>query len=214
MKIQIIMLSLATLTTPLMAQATNEVNQSQTEAGVAADVPAPPSGKDEEKPSRDEGRRTFQKRQLKLMEKALNDIGVTEEQRQQIIALQQVHMEKMKENWKRINEARRELSRLQDESASMEELDAAIKEVTDAQAEQLQILVRNRMEMERILGKEKNDLLMKKAREFFRSHGRRPGAGMPPRPDTPPMPNEKSDAKLPPPPPSNDAGNDNGPPTP
>jgi superfamily II RNA helicase len=194
-----------------MAQETNTAARPEPGSNTVAGVSAPAAGHENDGKARDE-RRTLQKRQLKLMERALNEIGVTEQQRQEIIALQEVHNEKMKESWKRINEARRELSRLQDKGVSMEELDAAIRDVTDAQAEQLQILVRNRMEMERILGKEKNDLLMNEAREVFRAHGRRPGTGMPPRPDGPPIPGEEKSA---PPPPKNGHGSGNAaPPTP
>jgi len=199
MKLQIIATLVITTAIPLMAQETNspsgtndapQVSNAETTPELAADQSERPREKD----------RSLQKRHLKLMEKALNEIGVTEEQRQKIIILQQAHMEKMKANWKRMKGARDELSRLQDLGASMEELDVAIQEVSDTQTEQLQILVRNRMEMERILGKEKNDLLMMKARESFRSHGRRPGAGMPPRPKVPPMPGDEQNGAPPSPP--------------
>ncbi len=183
MKKQIITVLMACIAAPMMlpAQETNTVQNTEPEV-----KPAEPALQ-EQAEKKEERSKEFKKRHLRLMEKALKEIGVTEEQRQKIMALQEVHMDKMKANWKRMNTARRELSRLQDEGAGMEEIDAAIKEVSDAQAEQLKILCTNRKEMETILGKEKNDLLMKKAREFFRKHGRRPGAGMPPRPK-PPVP--------------------------
>jgi len=135
------------------------------------------------------------------MEKALNELGITEEQRTKILFLQQEHMEKMKANWQQLNAARNDLSRLQDESAPMEDIDAAIQRVADAQAEQLRIFAHNRREMEMILGKEKNDLFMQNARQQFRRHGRRPG------PDLPPMPGQENGANLPPPPPGE---SDNG----
>lgn len=132
-------------------------------------------------PSEDQSR-SFKKRHLKLMEKALNEIGVTEEQREKIFVLQDEHMEKMRESLIRLNKARCTLSDLQEKEASIEELETAIQELSNAQKEQLRILVMNRREMELILGKEKNDLLMQKAQEYFKNHGRRPGEGMPPRP--------------------------------
>ena len=135
------------------------------------------------------------------MEKALKEIGVTEEQRTRIFTLQEEHMEKMKANWQRLNEARKILSRLQNESASMEEIDAAIQKVADAQAEQLRLIAYNRREMETILGKEKNDRFMKNARKQFRRHGRHPGPDMPPRPSSPPMPPVQAGNNTPPPPP-------------
>ncbi len=113
-------------------------------------------------------------------------------------------MEKMKANWERLKAARNDLSRLQDESAPMQEIDAAIQKVADAQAEQLRIFARNRREMELILGKDKNDIFMQNARKQFRRHGRRPGPGMPPMPGQengdgpPPPPGESDHAPSPP----------------
>lgn len=172
MKKKILLLVLIVCVFPVLAQETPaNKDTTNTEAKVE------PPKKEEVDQSR-----SFKKRHLKLMEKALNEIGVTEEQREKIFVLQDEHMEKMKENWIRLNKARCTLSDLQEKQAPIEELEAAIKEVSDAQTEQLRILVTNRREMELILGKEKNDLLMQKAQEYFKNHGRRPGEGMPPRP--------------------------------
>lgn len=182
MKKRIVMLGMLALTLPVIAVETNKVSQPVKDP--SCNTPSK-QGK-EESGDRDE----LKERHLRLMKKALKEIGVTEEEREKIFLLQATHMEKMKANGKRINQARRKLSRLQDEGATIEQLDAAIDEVSDAQTEQLRILVRNRLEMERILGKEKSDLFMEKARQFYRSHGRRPGGGMPPRPNTPPVPND------------------------
>lgn len=212
MKRWILMLAAGAMMLPSYAEENDAVNQSTNTP--SAEVT---SAEDNPSPERDSGdrRSKFKKRQLKLMEKALNELGVTEEQRQQIIALQKVHMEKMKENWKRMDAARCELSRLQDMGASMEELDVAIQEVSDAQNERLQILVHNRKEMEKILGKEKNDRLMQMAHEYFRKHGRRPGAGMPPRPSPPPIPGEnQSTNQTPPAPPVVEPGSNGSPPVP
>jgi Spy/CpxP family protein refolding chaperone len=186
MKKRMVMIAiLVPLAMPLMAQETNQVSPPQAE-GQAPQTAAKENRK-RQQPT-EEQRWQKKQRELKLMEKALNEIGVTEEQRQQIITLQQTHMEKMKANWKRLNEARRKLSELEDSGASIEELDIAIEEISDAQSEQLKILVRNRKEMERILDKDKNKQLMKIAHDFFESHGRRSGGGMPERPSVPPVP--------------------------
>ncbi len=193
MKTKIVLMVIALNAMPLMAQ-TNEVpNPPKSSTKPREDVsikrkdhPTPPP----------EQRQQFKERHLKLMEKALNEIGVNENQRKQILALQKAHREKMKYNWKRLSNARRKLSELQDSGVSMDELDAAIQEVSNAQNAQLKILVLNRMEMERILGKEKNDQLMQQARKFFRKHDRRSGAGMPPRPGFPPDPKKDKDSEA------------------
>ena len=212
MKYGILIVACAITCTPrLYGQATNDTGRPE----VQPEKPAvSENGPELPKRTRDK-QSAFKKRQLRLMERALKEIGVTEEQRQQISVLQEEHMRKMKANWKRMNEARRELSRLQDSGASMDELNAAIQEVSNAQTEQLQILVHNRREMEKILGKEKNDLLMKKAHEYFSKHGRRPGAGMPPRPGAPPLPGKKDhENSIPPPPLANNTAASNAPPIP
>lgn len=164
------------------------------------------SASKEPKKSKNDRGEEFEARQLKLMEKALKEIGVTEEQKARIFALQAEHMEKMKANWKRLNETRKKLSRLLDESAPIEEIDAAILEVAAAQADQLRTFAYNRREMEQILGKEKNDKFMENARVQFRRHGRRSGPDLPPRPGqndestNPPLPPVESGKKAPPPP--------------
>ncbi|MBT8042112.1 MAG: hypothetical protein KJN98_03005 [Pontiella sp.] len=143
----------------------------------------------------------MQERRLQLMERSLDKIGVSEEQRNQIRQLQMAHGEAMKANSKQISEARKQLSKLQDDGASEAEIDAAIDAVTAAQADQLKILVRNRMEMEKLLGKEKYALFMDRARNQFRKHGRRGGSGMPPRPGLPPVPGDGDREEDSPPPP-------------
>lgn len=195
MKKKIIMMGVLALAFPLFAEETKE------ELKPAVEQPA---NEDPQK-SKNERGEEFQARQLKLMEKALKEIGVTEEQKTRIFVLQEEHMVNMKTNWKRLNKTRKELSRLLDESAPMEEVDAAILEVADAQAEQLRIFAHNRREMEKILGKEKNDMFMENARVQFRRHGRRPGPDMPPRPGqddsaSPPPPPVESGKGAPPPP--------------
>jgi hypothetical protein len=131
-----------------------------------------------------------QQRRIQLMERELKRIGVTEEEKAQITELQKAYKEKMEANAQRIARAREKLSKLQDEGASMEELEAAIQDVSAAQTEQLRILVINRMEMERILGKEKLAQFMQNARTQFQKHGRRGGPPLPPRPGLPPVPGQ------------------------
>lgn len=128
-----------------------------------------------------------QQRNVQLIGKVLSDIGVSEEDKVKIHDLQEEHRAKMKANMDRTFAAREKLSRLQDSGATSEQLDAAINEISDAQSEQLKILVRNRMEMEQILGKEKYAKFMESARMQFRQHeGRRGDGGLPPRPRLPP----------------------------
>lgn len=192
MKNRIIVVAVLALVLPLMAQETD-----------TGEKPAPDAKPVEQKSAPDKGEK-FRARQVKLMEKALEDIGVTEEQRTRIFSLQEEHMEKMKANWERMNAARKQLSRLQDESASMEEIDVVIQKVADAQAEQLRLIAHNRREMEIILGKEKSDRFMQNARKQYRRKGRHPSPPLPPRPGadeapSPPMPQETgNEAPLPP----------------
>jgi len=146
-------------------------------------------------------RAEHQQRRLRLMERELKRIGVTEEEKAQIIQLQKIHKEKMEANAQHIAMAREKLSKLQDEGAPMEVLEAAIQEVSVAQTEQLRVLVANRIEMERILGKEKHDKFMQNARTQFQKHGRRGGRGLPPRPGLPPIPGQERPHGKPPVPP-------------
>jgi hypothetical protein len=181
---------------PLMAQESDHAQKPAPDAQPKANMSA------ESAPDQGE---EFRARQVKLMEKGLKEIGVTEEQRTRILDLQEAHMEKMKANWELMKAARNDLSRLQDESASMEEIDAAIQKVADSQAEQLRLIAHNRREMENILGKEKNEMFMKNARKQFRRHGRPPSPNMPPRPGaneaaSPPFPPVGTDNEAPPPP--------------
>ncbi len=199
-KILIILTGFA-LAQPLMAQQTNEFRPRRGEkrnfAGRDGNRPGRPRSSDRSDWS-EQQRKEHQTRRLQLMDKALSKIGVTEEERIQVVKLQNKHRELMAANSQRAEKARNTLSRLQNEGASEAELDAAIDAVSAALAEQLKILVRNRMEMERILGKEKNDKLMESARVQFRKHGRYGGPGFPPRPDVPPLPTDAEASPNPP----------------
>jgi len=161
----------------------------------------------------EKNRAKHQQRRLRLMERELKRIGVTEEEKAQIIQLQKMHKEKMGANAHRTEMTRERLSKLLDEGAPMEVLEEAIHAISAAQTEQLRILVVNRIEMERILGKEKHALFMQNARTQYQKHGRRGGPPLPPRPGLPPIPGQghhHGDPPVPPhrpdspPPPSED----------
>lgn len=201
MKRQLIILAVSVLAIPSMAQSSNGFGHGQGER-------RRPEWNEGERPDRQykqgrpemspEKKAKMQERRLQLMEKSLREIGISEEQRVRIFELQKRHREKMKAVSQQAGEARAKLSRLQDVGASEAELDVAIDAVSDAQSAQLKILVRNRMEMEQILGKEKYVRFMESARMQFRSHGRRGGSGMPPRPDLPPLPGGGQNSGIPP----------------
>lgn len=164
-----------------------------------------PHQKKEVRPEQMEKKRAeYQQRRLQLMERELKRIGVTKDEKAQIKGLQKTHKEKMASNAQRIAMTREKLSKLLDDGASMDLLEIAIQEVSTAQTEQLRILVSNRIEMERILGKEKYAQFMKNARTQFKKHGRRGGHSLPPRPGQPPVPGQggghrQRGAELPPP---------------
>ncbi len=196
MKKQLIGLLAVAMVFPVLAQETNEFRQRRGDDGSES------IEKKRERPKRPEWteqqRKERMERKYQFMDKALSSIGVSEEDRIKLHELQEGHRQKMKENMARGIEAREKLSRLQDKGATEEEIDVAIQDVVDAFAEQLKILVRNRMEMEKILGKEKYARLMENARKQFHKHGRRGGSGMPPRPGLPPIPGEGKKPNLPP----------------
>lgn len=145
----------------------------------------------------------LQERRLQLMEKTLKEIGITDQQRQQIKEMQLRHREEMKKASEVLDKARRNLSELEKNSATEKQIFKAIDLVATAQADQMKVLARNKMEMERILGKEKYGQFMEAARNSYRSHGRRGGYGLPPVPDRyPPAPNH-SESKTTPPVPEN-----------
>jgi len=151
-------------------------------------------------------------RKYKFMDDALTKIGVSEEDRIKIHAIQEAHRKKMKDNSVRVSAARKKLSELQRKSASVAELDAVIDEISAAQAEQLKILVRNRLEMEQLLGQEKYKNFMDSARMQFRKHGRPGGHGMPPRPGMPPIPGRTDGGDNKPPLPPHKEGSNPPPP--
>jgi len=196
-------LALSALVLPVVAQQTNEFGPRG--SGIAErrlNDHGEHTYKERKNELSPEKRAELQERRLKLMEKTLEEIGVTEEQRTKIAETQMRHKEAMKAAMLDLNEARRKLSELEKSGAAQEEIFKAIDAVADAQSEQMKILARNRMEMEMILGREKYKEFMDAARNQYRKHGRRSGTGMPPRPDLPPLPGESEKSGTPPTPPA------------
>lgn len=152
MKKQIMLLIFSAFVTGTMAQNTNEI------------CPRPEQMKIK--------RAEHQNRRIQLMERELKRIGVNHEEMEQIKTLQKQHREKMSVNEQRIVTLRKTLSKQMNEGASMEVLEASIQDISSVQAEQLRILVSNRIEMERVLGKEKYTQFMKSARIQFKKQGR------------------------------------------
>lgn len=183
MKKQLIILLIAALIAPVLAEETNKTYQRRGDDSRVAEKRKRPEWTEEQ-------RKEQMERRYQFMDKALSEIGVSDDDKIKIRALQETHRQKMRENGKRVTAAREKLSKFQDDGATEEEIETAIQDVSDASTEQLRILVRNRMEMEKILGKEKYALFMKNARKQFQKHGSRSGSGMPPRPGLPPLPNE------------------------
>lgn len=196
MKKELLILCVVSMALPGWTQETNElVNPSE------IDRPKPAENNRKRPERTEQQRKELQERRYQFMEKALNDIGVSDEDKIKIRKLQETHRQKMKENMERGIAARKTLSELQEKGATEEELDRAIEAVVGTMEEQLKILVRNRMAMEKILGKEKYTLFMQNARKQFHKHGRSGGSGMPPRPGLPPIPGEGKGSKQPPMPP-------------
>jgi hypothetical protein len=218
MKIQLAILMTAVLTIPVLAQETNEFKKQEEGRGAGKKsrdrMEHSEFNKRADRPERtEEQRKEHQERRYQFMDKSLTDIGVSDEDKIKIRQLQDQHREKIEANTTRTKVARKKLSDAQEAGADEAQIDAAIEEITQAQGVQLKILVRNRMEMEKILGKEKYARLMENARNQFRQHGQRGGSGMPARPGMPPRP-KKDNGVTPPPgptsPPERDAPSPTG----
>ncbi|WP_372845473.1 hypothetical protein [Pontiella sp.] len=138
-----------------------------------------------------------EERRLQLMEKTLKEIGVSEEQKTQILELQKKLRNDMGAANLKADEARETLSKLEKSGAAEEVIYAAIDTISEVQSEQMKILAKNKMQLERILGKEKYKQFMNAARTQYQMHGRRGGAGMPTRPDLPPLPDQEKNLKVP-----------------
>ncbi len=204
MKKQLMILAVAGLAVPVFSQQTNEFHRSGEER--YGERKKGERGERKYKEHREmspEQKAKMQEHRLQLMEKTLKDIGITEEQKTQILVLQQKQREDMKAAYEQVEVLRQKLSELEKSGAGEVEIYAAIDAVSNAQAEQMKILARNRIQMERILGKDKFNLFMESARSKWREHGRRGGAGLPPRPPSgggkePPKPPTGSEAQTPP----------------
>ncbi len=147
-------------------------------------------------------RRQHEQRKYQFMDRVLTKIRVSDEDRAKISKLQSEHRRKIKGSKKRMEMAHAKLAWIQETDATDAEIDVAIQEIADAQTEQLKILVYNRRQMEKILGKEKYAQLMEIARMQFHKRGYGGGHGLPPRPGLPPIPGEPKQVKEPPMPPA------------
>ena len=146
-----------------------------------------------------EMKKQMDERRLQFMQKTLKDIGVTEEQKVEIAAIQAKMQAELHANTQAVGAARDHISKLQTSNATQEELFSAIDVLSAAQGEKMKILVRNQMDMKRVLGEEKYNLFMDSARLQWREHGRRGGGpGLPPRPGLPPMPGQGAEKEPPP----------------
>lgn len=146
----------------------------------------------------DQKRRQHEQRKYQFMSRILTKIGVSEEDKLKISKLQSEHRRKIEVSKKRMEAAHAKLAWIQETDATDVEIDAVIQEVADAQTEQLRILVYNRREMEKILGKENYAQLMEIARTQFHKRGHSGGHGLPPRPGLPPIPGEQKQVEAPP----------------
>ncbi|MDF7807144.1 hypothetical protein P4E94_06830 [Pontiellaceae bacterium B12219] len=183
MKKTLIILATIALAFPALAEQTNEYRRSKDERKGERKYREYREMTPEQKAEMDE-------RRVQLMEKTLAEIGVSEEQQAQIAELQANLKTQMRESSMLLDECRKNLSELEKIGAAEGEVYAAIDAVADAQAEQMKILARNRIQMERILGKEKFSQFMDCARSKWHEHGRRRKEQVPPQPGVPPLPNQ------------------------
>lgn len=195
MKLHLITLTAVALSTPVWAQKTNEVNKPKTE-----EYGEKPERVYKQREWTAEEKAAMDERRLQILEKTLKEIGVTEDQKLRIIDLQKKLKEQMRSSFHSIEAKKKHLSELEKNGATEEEIGAAIDQVCDAQADQMKILARNRMQMEQILGKDRFKLFMDSARNKWREHGRHSGSGVPPKPGFPPIPTDSNTKTAPTPP--------------
>jgi len=169
---------------------------------IAIPVLAQQSDNPEVREQMEQQRRQHEQRKYQFMDRMLTKIGVSDEDKIQISTLQSEHRRKIEVSKKRMEAAQAKLAWIQETDATDAEIDAAIQEIGDAQTEQLTILVYNRREMEKILGKEKYAQLMEIARTQFHKRGHGGSHGLPPRPGLPPIPGKQTQVKEPPMPPN------------
>ena len=115
----------------------------------------------------------MQQRKIKLMNETLSKIGVSKEDQKKIRKMQGKYRKRMFANREKMGKARKELVQLQKQKASDAEIELAIQKVTKAFGEKLRLIVKNRRDMEKILGEEKYRQFMKLARKQFRNHANR-----------------------------------------
>jgi hypothetical protein len=153
MKIKMIMLLVSGMVFPVLAQ------QCPVDGGVPSSRRRPPKMEGERgmDPSR-------------AMERILIEIGVEKEVRLQLRDLQTEHRKRVKDCQERLMEARKNLSDLEKENASDKQINKAIRKITKIQEEQLRMVVFNRRAMKSLLGEEKYEEFIKKARKEFQKH--------------------------------------------
>lgn len=198
MKKQMMVLTAALITFPALSE-TNEHKQADGEKRIEHHTDDERDGRGrrvEHREMTEAEKDAMKERRVQMMEKALKDLGITKEQQQQITELQVQMKEQMRAAYMDIADKRKKLKELEGSGAPETEIFAAIDEVSEAQAEQMKILARSRIQMERILGKEKFEQFMDKARHKWKEHGRRGGQGMPP------IPGQENKQKTPPAPPA------------
>ena len=174
-------------------------------SAMAIPVLAQQSDNTEAREQKEQQRRQHEQRKYQFMDRMLTKIGVSDEDKIKISKLQNEHRRKIEVSKKRMEAAHAKLAWIQETDATDAEIDAAIQEIAEAQTEQLKILVYNRREMEKILGREKHAQLMEIARTQFHKRGHGGSRGLPPRPGLPPIPGEPKEVKEPPMPPAQDA---------
>jgi len=112
----------------------------------------------------------MQKRRMKLMGEILTKIDVSQPDQEKIRALQKKYRERMFKNRTHMEKARKKLALLQKQNASDAEIELAIQNITKVFGNQLRLLVKNRREMEKILGQTKYRQFMRLARKQFKNH--------------------------------------------
>jgi superfamily II RNA helicase len=118
---------------------------------------------------------------VRFKQKMLDSLEISEHQREQVEQLQQSFSTEMSELMKASSVGRKELDQLLEKQVANEELEKNITELTQLKAKQLRLIIRNRKQMERILGKAKADEFMQIARKKYEESRGRMRAG--PRPE-------------------------------
>tara|TARA_E500000075_G_C6716047_1_gene186842 strand:- start:60 stop:554 length:495 start_codon:yes stop_codon:yes gene_type:complete len=104
---------------------------------------------------------------VQFKQRMLDSLEISERQQEQVEQLQQSFSTEMSELMQASAKGRKELDQLLEKQAANEELEKTITELTQLKAKQLRLIIRNRKQMERILGKAKADEFMQIARKKF-----------------------------------------------